>query len=172
MPLYIKPFSCRVSKAIITDSYISSSRVNLVRSQSQEHPNFFSWSRIPPPYLSVQSHACFKNSSLEISSLLIPFFFKFSTTLASVAIDAWSVPGTQHAFLPNIRALLTKISWRVLFSICPMWSNPVTLGGGITIVKGSLSLGIDLNSSFFIQYEYHFFSISMWLYLGEICINS
>ena len=30
------------------------------------------------------------------------------TTLASVAMEAWSVPGTQQAFLPSIRAAAYK----------------------------------------------------------------
>ena len=127
---------------------------------------------MPPPYFSVQSHACFRNSSLEISDLFIPFFLRFSTTFASVAIDACSVPGTQQAFLPNILALLINISCRVLFSICPMWRSPVTLGGGITIVNGSFSFGNDLKRLFSIQKEYHFFSVSIWLYFGGSCITS
>ena len=56
------------------------------------------------------------------------------TTLASVAMEAWSVPGTQQAFLPSMRARRTRMSWMVLFSMWPMWSTPVTLGGGITTV--------------------------------------
>ena len=43
---------------------------------------------MPPPYFSVHSQACFTNSSLEISDLFKPSDFKFSTTLASVAIEA------------------------------------------------------------------------------------
>ena len=34
----------------------------------------------------------------------MPSAFNLATTLASVAIEAWSVPGTQHAFFPNKRA--------------------------------------------------------------------
>ena len=67
---------------------MSSSKVNFVRSQSQEQPNFFNCSKITPPYSSVQSQACFKNSSLDKSFLSIPCSFNFATTFASVAIDA------------------------------------------------------------------------------------
>jgi hypothetical protein len=28
------------------------------------------------------------------------------------------------------------MSWRVLFRACPMWREPVTFGGGITILYG------------------------------------
>ena len=56
------------------------------------------------------------------------------TTLASVAMDAWSVPGTQHAFFPCMRARRTNTSWMVLLSMCPMCNTPVTLGGGMTTV--------------------------------------
>ena len=63
-----------------------------------------------------------------------------ATTLASVAMEAWSVPGTQQAFLPSKRARLTSTSCIVLFSMCPMCRTPVTLGGGITIQYGVLFL--------------------------------
>jgi hypothetical protein len=35
------------------------------------------------------------------------------------------------------------------------------LGGGITIVNGSLSSGSELKNLFLFQKEYHFFSISV-----------
>src|SRR5574344_263720 len=53
----------------------------------------------------------------------------------------------------------------VLFNMCPMWSTPVTFGGGITIVYGSRASGRDLNRPLSVQYEYHFPSISEGLYL-------
>jgi hypothetical protein len=53
-----------------------------------------------------------------------------------VAIPAWSVPGIQSTFHPSIRFQRTRMSWRVLFSACPMWREPVTFGGGITIEQG------------------------------------
>ena len=63
---------------------MSGSMVNLVRSQSQEQPNCFSCSRIVPPYLLVQSQACFKNSLVEINldtnqlTITPNFYFQFS----------------------------------------------------------------------------------------------
>ena len=95
----------------------------------------------------------------------MPSSANFFTTLVSVAIEAWSVPGTQRAFFPSIRARRIKISWMVLLSIWPIWSTPVTLGGGITIVYGSRSSGVDLNKSCFIQYSYHLPSTSSGLYV-------
>ena len=91
-----------------------SSIVKQVRSQSHEAPSLRSCLRITPPYFSFHSH--------------------IATTLASVAIDAWSMPGTQQAFLPDMRARRTSTSCSVLLSMWPMWSMPVTLGGGMTIV--------------------------------------
>ena len=73
----------------------------------------------------------------------MPFSRRRRTTLASVAIEAWSVPGTQHALKPRMRARRTKTSWMVLLSMCPMWSTPVTLGGGITTVYGGRSSGSE-----------------------------
>ena len=73
----------------------------------------------------------------------MPLSRKRRTTLASVAIEAWSVPGTQQAFFPCILARLTSTSWMVLFSMWPMWSTPVTLGGGMTTVYGSRSSGTE-----------------------------
>ena len=117
--------------------------VKEVLSQSQLAPSFLSCSKIIPPNSSFHSQACFKNSSLPISDFLIPFSLNRLTTLASVAIDAWSVPGTQQAFFPNILALLTRTSWMVLFNMCPICKTPVTFGGGITTVYDSLSSGSE-----------------------------
>ena len=91
--------------------------VNAVRSQSHEAPSFLSCFKIMPPCSCVHSHACSRNSSRVKSLFLIPFSESFFTTFASVAIEAWSVPGTQHAFLPSMRARRTRISWIVLLSI-------------------------------------------------------
>ena len=60
----------------------------------------------------------------------------FSTTVC-VAMPAWSVPGIQTAFLPRIRSRRMMTSWMVLSSACPTWSDPVTFGGGMTMLNGS-----------------------------------
>ena len=84
---------------------------------------------------------------LEIANsgklLRMPSSASLLTTLASVAIAAWSVPGTHRAFLPMSRARRTRMSWIVLLSMWPMWSIPVTFGGGITIVNGSRASGSE-----------------------------
>ena len=117
-----------------------SSIVKQVLSQSQEAPSRFNCSRMMPPCFSVHAQACFKNSSRERSLFSMPSLLSLATTLASVAMEAWSVPGTQQAFLPSKRARLTSTSCIVLFSMCPMCRTPVTLGGGITIQYGVLFL--------------------------------
>ena len=108
--------------------------VKAVRSQSHEAPSRRSCFRMMPPYCSFHCQACSMNSSRVSDRLSMPFSASIFTTLASVAIEAWSVPGTQQAFLPCILARRTSTSWMVLLSMCPMWSTPVTLGGGITTV--------------------------------------
>ena len=162
----------RSTKTLITDCDKSLSIVNFVLDQSQDAPSFFSCSSIIPPYFSFHFHACFKNSSLDNESLSIPFSFSMATTLASVAIEAWSVPGTQHASFPFILALLVSMSWIELLSICPMCRTPVTFGGGITIVKGSLSgFGDDLKHSSSSHFLYHLSSIFWGLYFESKAIT-
>ena len=84
--------------------------VKRVRSQSQLAPSFLSCSRITPPYCSFQAQACSRNFSRPSCCLVSPSSRSFFTTLASVAIEAWSVPGTQQAFLPSSRALRMRMS--------------------------------------------------------------
>ena len=52
-----------------------------------------------------------------------------------VAMPAWSVPGCQRVSWPRIRCQRTRMSCSVLLKACPMCSEPVTLGGGITTEK-------------------------------------
>src|SRR5690606_27609685 len=151
-------FSYKSTKDWMTCRDLISSRVKEVRDQSQDAPRFFNCCRMIPPYLSVHSQAYSTNFSRLISPLLIPFSLSQWTTLASVAMEAWSVPGTQQAFFPSSRALRIRISWMLLLSICPIWSTPVTLGGGMTIVYGSRLSGWDSNMRCFSQDPYHFSS--------------
>ena len=46
-----------------------------------------------------------------------------------------------------------------------MCKTPVTLGGGMTIEKASLSSGLEAKYFLSIQYGYHFASVSLELYL-------
>ena len=137
---------------MITPSERFSSIVKAVLSQSQLAPSLLNCFNMIPPCSCVQSHACLRNSSRVRSVFFMPCWANLLTTFASVAIDAWSVPGTQQAFLPSIRARLTKMSWIVLFSMCPICSTPVTLGGGMTMVYGARPSGLLLNSFLSSQY--------------------
>jgi hypothetical protein len=59
-----------------------------------------------------------------------------STTIW-VAMPAWSVPGSQSALYPAMRRHRIRMSWMAMVRACPMWSEPVTFGGGMTIVYGA-----------------------------------
>ena len=72
-------------------------------SQSHEEPIFLSWDTIRLPYCSFHAQARRRNSSLPISSFVMPSLRIASTIFASVAIEAWSVPGSQSAANPDIR---------------------------------------------------------------------
>ncbi len=118
----------------MTPSVRMSSIVKQVRSQSHEAPNLRSCRRITPPYCSFHSHAYSRNFSRVSDDFSMPRSLSLATTFASVAIEAWSIPGTQQAFFPCMRARRISTSCNVLLSMWPMWSIPVTLGGGMTTV--------------------------------------
>ena len=84
--------------------------VKEVRSQSKLQPIFLNCCKMIPPYFSFHSQAYVKNSSLDKDDFAIPLSLNIATTFASVAIEAWSVPGTQQGFIPCMRARRTKIS--------------------------------------------------------------
>ena len=50
-------------------------------------------------------------------------------------MPAWSVPGTQSVLNPSMRFMRTSTSCSVLLSAWPQWSDPVTFGGGITMLN-------------------------------------
>ena len=75
-------------------------------------------------------------------------------------MPAWSVPTTHNASLPFSRAWRTSTSCNVLSSACPMCSEPVTLGGGLTIVHGSAPGRSGRNSPSLSQCAYQRNSIS------------
>ena len=54
-----------------------------------------------------------------------------STTIC-VAMPAWSMPGSHSVMSPRMRCQRTVTSISVCSSMWPMWSDPVTLGGGMT----------------------------------------
>src|SRR6267143_2326859 len=55
------------------------------------------------------------------------------TTTRCVEIPAWSIPGRYKVLYPRMRCQRVKISISVWSIMCPMCSEPVTFGGGITI---------------------------------------
>ncbi len=75
------------------------------------------------------------NFSRPSSRRLTPSAFSFLSTFVCVAMPAWSVPKIQRVDLPRMRAQRTMASWMESSRACPMWSLPVTFGGGMTIVQ-------------------------------------
>ena len=111
--------------------------MNRSRSQSHAAPRRFSWFRIVPPLCSFHFQTRSMKASRPSSCREIPSFPSSRSTTFWVAIPAWSVPGSQRALRPFIRAYRRSTSCSVMFSACPMWREPVTFGGGMTIVNGS-----------------------------------
>ena len=60
-----------------------------------------------PPCFSFHCQACFKNSSRVSEFLSIPSALSFWTTLASVAIDAWSLNSEK----------IEKLGWWTAFDL-------------------------------------------------------
>src|SRR5437870_2473909 len=70
------------------------------------------------------------------------------------------MPTTQSASLPCSRACRIRMSCSVLSSAWPICSEPVTLGGGITIVNGSASGRAGRNMPSLSHFAYQRASIS------------
>ncbi len=69
----------------------------------------------------------------------LPSFSRSSrSTTIWVAIPAWSMPGSHIALYAAMRFQRVKMSSIVSPSAWPMCSDPVTLGGGMTIANGAL----------------------------------
>ena len=92
-------------------------------------------STMMPPYSWVQSQQASTNLSRPISRRLMPSLLSFLSTLVCVAIPAWSVPSTQRVDLPRMRAIRMMASWMESSVAWPIWSLPVTLGGGMVTVQ-------------------------------------
>ena len=58
-------------------------------------------------------------------------------------MEAWSVPGSQRTEYPCIRLKRVMTSCMVSSIAWPMWSCPVTLGGGIISEKGTFPSSIS-----------------------------
>ncbi len=57
-------------------------------------------------------------------------------------MPAWSVPRIQSVLRPCIRFIRTSASCIDPFSACPIWSTPVTFGGGIATEKFSSAVPV------------------------------
>ena len=104
------------------------------RDQSQEAPSRFSWLMIMPPDSAFHAQTFSTKASRPIArrSGSCRSIICRSTTIC-VAMPAWSMPGCQSTSLPRMRSKRTSTSCSVLLSACPIWSEPVTFGGGMTM---------------------------------------
>ena len=103
------------------------------RDQSQDAPRRLSCRMMVPPDSSFQRQTRSTNASRPRSSLVLPSAASWRSTTTWVAMPAWSVPGTHSALKPSMGFIRISTSCSVLFSAWPMWREPVTLGGGMTI---------------------------------------
>ena len=117
-----------------------SSIVNAILDQSRLTPMYLSCSTMRFPYFSFHAHARRKNPSRPTLALVKPSSRIASTTFISVAIDAWSIPGSHSVSYPFMRLNRTIASGIVTFIACPTCSCPVILGGGKTMENFFLRL--------------------------------
>ncbi len=85
---------------------------------------------ITPPYSCSHSQTRSTKASRPSSSRDVPSLRSSFSTTACVAMPAWSNPGCQSVLKPRIRCQRMSASWIDPLSACPMWSAPVTFGGG------------------------------------------
>ena len=136
----MRPSSWRRTKTSRTARDRPSSRVKRSRLQSQEAPRTFSCSVIREPKRAFHSQTRATKASRPMSWRLLPSVFLSSrSTTIWVAMPAWSVPGSQRVLWPCIRCQRTSRSWMVTVRACPMCSEPVMFGGGMTMEKAGAS---------------------------------
>ncbi len=131
------------------------------RGQSSEAPRRRSWRVIPPPDSSFHCHTRSIKASRPISCrVVLPSAASVRSTTICVAMPAWSVPGCQSVSNPCILFHRIRVSCNVMVNAWPIWSVPVTLGGGIMIVKGFLSLAGCAEKAFLLSHNsYSRFSV-------------
>ena len=106
--------------------------VNASRDQSHEAPRRFSCPMIVPLEAIFCCQTRRSNASRPISARVgSPLAAMSRSVTIWVAIPAWSVPGCHSVSKPRMRCQRIRMSCSVLLNACPMWSDPVTLGGGI-----------------------------------------
>ena len=104
------------------------------RLQSHEAPRRFSWLMMVPPLSAFHAHTFSTNFSRPIVRRSGSWrSISCRSTTICVAMPAWSVPGCHSTSLPRMRSKRHSTSCSVLLSACPMCSEPVTLGGGMTM---------------------------------------
>src|ERR1039457_4554204 len=128
----MSPFSYSRTKTSRTARDRPGSSVKRSRDQSQEAPRRIIWLLMVSPYCSFHAQTRFSNSSRPRSRRLIPSSASLRSTTICVAIPAWSVPGSHNVLSPRMRCHRVVTSISVCSSMCPMCSDPVTLGGGMT----------------------------------------
>ena len=97
----------------------------------------------------------------------MPSLRNLASTLACVAIPAWSIPGSHKVSNPCIRFWRITMSWSVVSHACPMCNLPVTFGGGITIEYGLAFLSpLGLKTSSSSHSWYRPSSTALWSYFG------
>ena len=105
------------------------------RDQSQEAPRRFSWLTMAPPdsAFHAQTRSTKASRPMRRGGRAAARSMSWRSTTIWVAMPAWSVPGCQSTSLPRMRSKRHRMSCSVLLSAWPMWSEPVTFGGGITM---------------------------------------
>jgi hypothetical protein len=135
----MSPCSLRVTKQWATARLRASSMVKASRGQSREQPRRLIWPTMVPWVRSFQAQARSRKPSRPSSALPRPSAASCRVTTLSVAMLAWSVPGTHTVGRPRMRIQRMSMSWMALLRQWPMCSTPVTLGGGNVMTKGSPS---------------------------------
>ena len=133
---YMMPASWKRQNASTTAREHIASIVKRSRDQSTLEPSVRIWWQMCEPNFAFHSHTRSRNLSRPRSWRVrrSSFLSIFSTT-DCVAMPAWSVPGTYSVVSPRMRCQRVSVSSIAAVSACPMCSEPVTFGGGITITN-------------------------------------
>src|ERR1022692_1479472 len=131
----MRPFSKRRTKTSRTALERPGSRVKRSRLQSQLAPRRIIWRLIWSPYCAFHSHTRSMNLSRPMVRRSRPSSASLRSTTICVAMPAWSVPGSHRVLSPRMRCQRMVTSISACSSMWPMWSEPVTLGGGMTREK-------------------------------------
>ena len=108
--------------------------VNRSRLQSQEQPRRLSWLIIGPPDSAFHCQTRSMKASRPKVVAILPLGGQHP--LHDILGGDAGMVGARHpqGIVALHRLQRTRISWRVLFRACPMCSEPVTFGGGMTML--------------------------------------